>query len=126
MWVRITMSTNQPTTPAPLFDLTNRVALINGASRGIGATIATAYASTGALVVLASCKQDGVDAVATQIQASCGRSLAVAAHTGDKTAVEALIDRAVAEFGGIDILVNNAATNPHFGPLLTADEGQWA
>lgn len=112
-------------TAQPLFDLTGKVALISGASRGIGETIAKAYAVAGASVVLSSRKQEGVDGVAAQINAAGGRALAVAAHTGDGAAVQTLVERAVATFGGIDILVNNAATNPHFGPIMTAEESHW-
>ena len=113
------------TTPHQLFDLTGKVALITGASRGIGEAIAKAYAAAGASVVLSSRKQEGLDSIATQITASGGRALAVAAHTGDAAAVQTLIARTVEAFGGVDILVNNAATNPHFGPIMTADESHW-
>ena len=113
------------TTPHQLFDLTGKVALITGASRGIGEAIAKAYAAAGASVVLSSRKQDGLEAVAAQITAAGGRALAVAAHTGDATAVQTLVARTVETFGGLDILVNNAATNPHFGPIMTAEESHW-
>jgi NAD(P)-dependent dehydrogenase (short-subunit alcohol dehydrogenase family) len=108
-----------------LFDLTGKVALITGASRGIGEAIAKAYAAAGAKVVLSSRKQESVDGVAAQIAAAGGNALAVAAHTGDATAVQALVARTIETFGGLDILVNNAATNPHFGPIMTAEESQW-
>lgn len=112
-------------TPHSLFDLTGKVALISGASRGIGETIAKAYAAAGASVVLSSRKQDGVDAAAAAITATGGKALAIAAHTGDAAAIQTLVARTVETFGGIDILVNNAATNPHFGPIITAEESHW-
>src|SRR5512139_1348817 len=109
----------------PLFDLTGKVALITGASRGIGQAIAEAYASAGARVVLSSRKQAGLDLVAEKIRLSGGEALPVAAHTGEPEAVQALVRQAVEAYGGIDILVNNAGTNPHFGPLMTSDESHW-
>ena len=111
--------------PRARFDLTGKVAIVTGASRGIGEAIATTFAQAGAQVVVSSRKQAALDAVAAKIQEQGGQALAVAAHTGDSEAVNALVARTVEHFGGVDIVVNNAATNPHFGPLLTADEGQW-
>ncbi len=111
--------------PAELFDLTGRVAVVTGASRGIGEAVARCYARAGAAVVLASRRQEALDVVAAGIREAGGRALAVACHTGDPEQVRALVERTVAELGGIDVLVNNAGTNPHFGPLLEATEGQW-
>jgi NAD(P)-dependent dehydrogenase (short-subunit alcohol dehydrogenase family) len=112
-------------TPPPDFRLTGKVALITGASRGIGQAIAEAYAASGANVVLTSRKQPGLDAVAQAIREQGGEALPIAAHTGDAEAIASLVDQVVGTFGGIDILVNNAGTNPHFGPLLTAEESHW-
>ena len=107
------------------FRLDGKVALITGASRGIGRAIAEAFAEAGAQVVLASRKQESLDEVAATIRNAGGEALAIAAHTGDDDAVEALVAEAVEAFGGVDIILNNAATNPHFGPLLTSEMSQW-
>ncbi len=108
-----------------MFDLTNKVAIITGASRGIGQAIAEAYAQAGAAVVLTSRKIENVGPVAEGIRAAGGRAVALAAHAGDQTAAIAVVQAALTEFGRVDILVNNAAANPHFGPLLTAEASHW-
>lgn len=107
------------------FLLKDRVALLTGASRGIGRAIAQRLACAGAQVVVSSRKLDNVQAVADEIRAAGYEALAVEAHVGDPAAVEALVGRTVEAYGRLDIVINNAATNPHFGPLLSADEGQW-
>jgi NAD(P)-dependent dehydrogenase (short-subunit alcohol dehydrogenase family) len=107
------------------FSLDGKVAVITGASRGIGRAIGLRLAKAGAKVVVSSRKQEGVQAVADEITAAGGEALAIQAHVGRPEEVEALVAQTVQAFGRVDVAVNNAATNPHFGPLLTADEGQW-
>ena len=87
---------------ATMFDLTGKVAIVTGASRGIGAAIALALAGAGAHVVLASRKQEGLDAVAAEIVANGGQALALAAHTGDQTAVARLVAQTVDACGGVE------------------------
>jgi len=107
------------------FSLSGKVALITGASRGIGRAIALRLAQAGANVVVSSRKLENVQPVADEIVAAGGKALAVQAHVGSPDDVAMLVGRTVETFGRLDVAVNNAATNPHFGPLLTADEGQW-
>jgi NAD(P)-dependent dehydrogenase (short-subunit alcohol dehydrogenase family) len=108
------------------FDLSGRVALVTGASRGIGSAIATALVEQGAHVVLSSRKQADLDAEAERINARFPeRAVAIAAHAGKPEDLQRLVDEVMAKFARIDILVNNAATNPYFGPVLGAEVGAW-
>lgn len=100
-----------------MFDLSGKVALITGSSRGIGLAIAKRMAEFGARVVISSRKADACDTVAAAIRAGGGSAIAHAASISDKPALQSLVDRTIAEWGQIDILVCNAAVNPYFGPL---------
>ena len=106
-----------------LFDLTDRVALITGASRGIGEATARLLAAQGAHVVLSSRKQEELDRVAESIIAAGGKATAIAAHQGDSAALKTLIEQIGLRCGRLDILVNNAAANPYFGPIADTDPG---
>jgi NAD(P)-dependent dehydrogenase (short-subunit alcohol dehydrogenase family) len=108
-----------------LFDLTGKVAIITGASRGIGLAIAERLAEHGAKVVISSRKQESLDEAAGELRAKGYDVLPVAAHNGDKAALRELVSKTVDHYGTVDILVNNAATNPHFGTLLEAEDSLW-
>ena len=110
---------------ADIFDLSGRVAIVTGASRGIGKSIAEAFARAGANVVLASRKQDALDEAAAAIRADGGEAIGVAAHNGEKDALKALVEQTLLHYGEVNILVNNAATNPHFGSTLEAADSYW-
>jgi len=99
-----------------LFDLSGKVAVVNGASRGIGEAIAKGLADCGALVVLTSRRQEGVQKVADQIVEAGGKAVARSCHAGHLDEIEALFEYIKNEFGRLDILINNAATNPYYGP----------
>ena len=103
--------------------LAGRTALITGASRGIGKATAEALAAQGCNVVLSSRKQDALDQVADEIRAAHPDVgvLPKAAHVGDADAARACVEAAVGEFGGLDVLVNNAGTSPYFGPMVDLD-----
>ncbi len=107
----------------PLIHLEGKVAIITGASRGIGEAIAMQFAKHGASVMLASRKLEGLEAVAEKIRAEGGVAACMACHAGKEEQTKALVEATIERFGKIDVLVNNAATNPHFGPMLTVDEG---
>ena len=108
------------------FDLTGRVALVTGASRGIGSAIAEALAEQGAQVVLSSRKQADLDEEAARINAIYPeRAWPVAAHAGRQEDLERLVKSVMERHSHIDILVNNAATNPYVGPVLGAEMAAW-
>jgi NAD(P)-dependent dehydrogenase (short-subunit alcohol dehydrogenase family) len=101
-----------------LFDLTDKVAIITGSSRGIGKAIAERMAEHGAKVVVSSRKQDACDAVAEAINTRHPRAaIAVAANISDKAGLQHLVDETRRQLGPIDILVCNAASNPYYGPM---------
>ncbi len=104
-----------------LFDLSGRVALVTGASRGIGESIARLLAAHGAHVVVSSRKLDACETVAESIRADGGEATALACHTGDLDQIEALFDAIRERFGKLQVLVNNAATNPYFGHITDTD-----
>jgi NAD(P)-dependent dehydrogenase (short-subunit alcohol dehydrogenase family) len=109
-----------------MFDLSGKVAIVSGASRGIGEQIARTYAAAGARVVISSRRSENIEPVAESINSEYpGMALAVVAHAGEEENGRALVERAVETFGRVDIAVNNAGTNPHFGPLLSSEESQW-
>lgn len=106
------------------FGLRGKVAIVTGASQGIGAAIAVAFAQAGARVVVSSRKLESITRVAREIEQMGGEALAIQAHMGYPDQVKALVAQTLEKWERVDIAVNNAGTNPHFGPVLTADEGQ--
>jgi len=107
------------------FSLKGKVALITGASRGIGQAIAVGYAQAGADVVVASRKLPDLEKVAQQIRGMGRKSLAVEAHVARMEEIKNLLSKIKEEFGKIDILVNNAGTNPTMASALDVDERAW-
>ncbi|RYG07672.1 MAG: SDR family oxidoreductase, partial [Burkholderiales bacterium] len=114
-----------PAQANPLFDLTGQVAVVTGSTRGIGRAIAEQMARQGARVVISSRRQDACEAVAADIRADGGQSLAQACHIGRKGELQALVDRTLATWGRIDTLVCNASINPYFGPSLDMSDDTW-
>jgi len=109
-----------------LFSLQGKVAIITGASRGIGEAISHAMSAHGATVVLCARKQEGLTRVADAINAAGGTALAVAAHTGKPEMLANLMDTTIKTFGKVDILVNNAGANPYFGPIIHTEDAAFA
>lgn len=101
----------------PLFDLTGKVAIVTGASKGIGEAMARGLAEHGAKVVISSRKQESVDEVAASFKADGLEAVGIACHVARKDQCEALIEQTIAKYGRVDIVINNAGTNPYFGPI---------
>ncbi|HAQ72789.1 SDR family oxidoreductase [Stutzerimonas nitrititolerans] len=108
-------------TQTTLFDLNGKVAFVSGASRGIGEAIAKLLAQQGAHVIVSSRKLDGCQAVAEAINAAGGKATAIACHIGELEQIQSVFAQIREQFGRLDILVNNAATNPQFCHILDTD-----
>ncbi|MGH9135170.1 MAG: SDR family oxidoreductase [Ilumatobacteraceae bacterium] len=102
--------------------LDGKVALVTGASKGIGKAIAASFVAAGAKVMLSSRKQDQLEAAAGEMP---GDTAVFAANAGDLDAAAACVDATIERFGGLDILVNNAATNPYYGAVLGVDQPRY-
>lgn len=103
------------------FNLEGKVAIVTGSSKGIGESIAYGLAEHGAKVVISSRKQDAVDAVAAKFKEDGLEATGIACHVGHEDQLTNLIEQTVATYGGVDILINNAAINPVFGALVEAE-----
>jgi len=104
-----------------MFDLTGKVAVVSGASRGIGQAIAEGLAAHGAHVVVSSRRRESCEAVAEKIRAGGGKATAVECHVGNMADIDALFDAVDKLLGRLDILVNCGATSPYFGPVGDTD-----
>ena len=103
------------------FDLKGKVAIVTGASKGIGESIARGLAEYGAKVIISSRSQEAVDQVANNMKRDGLEATGIACHVGDEKQIQNLLEQTLKAYGGIDILVNNAATNPFYGTLDTMD-----
>ena len=108
-----------------LFDLSGKLALITGASRGIGAEAAKTLSRFGARVILSSRKREGLDGIAQEIKEEGFEAAIRPCHNGDLSQINSLFEELDREGESVDILVNNAATNPYFGPAVEMEEAAW-
>ncbi|MGD9856558.1 MAG: SDR family NAD(P)-dependent oxidoreductase [Planctomycetaceae bacterium] len=107
------------------FSLDGQTALITGGTRGIGLAIAGGFLEAGANVVISSRRQENVDEALRELNADESRVLGVAAHVAEPNDLDRLVAAAEERFGAINILVNNAGTNPYFGPIVDSDDRAW-
>jgi NAD(P)-dependent dehydrogenase (short-subunit alcohol dehydrogenase family) len=107
------------------FSLVGKIALITGASRGIGEAIAKCLAKQGAHCILVSRKTEGLAAVEKKITDAGGKATSMACNTGNMDQIRELMESVEKEFGKLDILINNAAANPYFGEMINAEERAW-
>lgn len=107
------------------FSLKGKLALISGASRGIGEAIALTLAEHGAQCILVSRRIEGLQSVVDKIIAAGGQAEAIPCHMGEMSQIETLFKTIDEKYGKLDILVNNAATNPHFGEMIDTPESAW-
>lgn len=105
-----------------LFDLTGKVALVTGASKGIGESMARGLAEFGAKVVVSSRNPEAIETVAAKFRSDSLDAIGIAANMGSSDQIGQLVDQTVDHFGGLDIIINNAATNPVFGPIQNTDD----
>jgi len=116
------MTTNRIRPLIQKFQLDNKIALVTGASKGIGEAMARGLAEFGAKVIVSSRKPEAVENVARAFRSDGLEATAIAGNTGDTADIHRLIDQSVATYGGLDIIINNAAANPVFGPVENTDQ----
>jgi NAD(P)-dependent dehydrogenase (short-subunit alcohol dehydrogenase family) len=101
----------------------DRVVIVTGGAQGIGAATAQRFAEEGASLAVIDLTEQRCETTVEKVRSYGGTAIAIGADVSNSTSVAAAVERIIAEFGKIDVLVNNAATNPHFGPMVTADDG---
>ncbi|WP_345529059.1 SDR family oxidoreductase [Nocardioides endophyticus] len=119
------MTSTTEAAPTVAATMTGRVAVVTGASRGIGLAVAERLHGLGARVVLTARNADVVKAAAARLDPSGETAVGVALHVSDEDGARAVLAAARERWGSLDVLVNNAAVNPHFGPTSTVDRGRW-
>ena len=107
------------------FDIKGKMTLITGGSRGIGYAIAEKFVESGANVIIASRTQKDLDKAADTLSRDGGNVLPISVHAGEDDSIQSMVKISIQQFGGIDIVVNNAATNPHYGPIFTSEDSHW-
>ena len=108
-----------------MLDLNNKTAIVSGGSKGIGKAIATKLAQAGANVVICSRKKENLDSAVNEAVSNGLTLIPVECNTSDKKSIQYVVDHTLEKFNGVDILVNNAAANPYYGPILNSEDSHW-
>ena len=108
-----------------MFSLKYKTAIVSGGSKGIGKAIALKYAEAGANVIICSRKKDNLDIAVAEAKSSGLDIVGIECNTGDTKSIQHVVDHTIEKFGKIDILVNNAAANPYYGPILNSEDSHW-
>ena len=108
-----------------MFSLKEKTAIISGGSKGIGKSIAFKYAEAGANVVICSRKKDNLDSAIEEAQTLGFNIIGIECNTGEKESINNVVDKTLEQFNRVDILVNNAAANPYYGPILNSEDSHW-
>jgi dehydrogenase/reductase SDR family protein 4 len=108
-----------------MLDLNNKTAIVSGGSKGIGKAIAMKLAQAGANVVICSRKKENLDSAVNEAVSNGLTLIAIECNTSDKESIQSVVDHTLEKFNGVDILVNNAAANPYYGPILNSEDSHW-
>lgn len=108
-----------------MLDLNNKTAIVSGGSKGIGKAIATKLAQAGANVVICSRKKENLDSAVNEAVSNGLTLIPIECNTSDKESIQSVVDYTLEKFNGVDILVNNAAANPYYGPILNSEDSHW-
>ena len=108
-----------------MLDLNNKTAIVSGGSKGIGKAIATKLAQAGANVVICSRKKENLDSAVNEAVSNGLTLIPIECNTSNKESIQSVVDHTLEKFNGVDILVNNAAANPYYGPILNSEDSHW-
>jgi dehydrogenase/reductase SDR family protein 4 len=108
-----------------MLDLNNKTAIVSGGSKGIGKAIATKLAQAGANVVICSRKKENLDSAVNEAESNGLTLIPIECNTSNNESIQSVVDHTLEKFNGVDILVNNAAANPHYGPILNSEDSHW-
>ena len=108
-----------------MLDLNNKTAIVSGGSKGIGKAIATKLAQAGANVVICSRKKENLDSAVNEAVSNGLTLFPIECNTSDEKSIQSVVDHTLEKFNGVDILVNNAAANPYYGPILNSEDSHW-